>query len=460
MEEDDLEVDEDDEMEEERPRRSRRTRNKPEPEEPRGVGRRTSSRSNKFTSSMAEPGQSIRDILPDGVAEFESPRKRRRDTSVRDSLGAGSPHKSPARRHAQRRRSLKREESSDNEDEEEESSVASTTYSSVGDDEQAHYEEGDEEEPLKIQRILASRTETRKKWREICRPNQTSEIEYGSRWFQPGDDVDKPNDDEVFEERFLIRWADLSYLHCSWETQKDVLEQIEQSKSYFSTFFRKSHNGLLFSADERCDGDYFDPAFIEIDRILEIQLPENMSADGKLTVESEDQYTNASFGMIMDKDDPNFEEGTGRQFLIKWCNSPYSDATYEFERDLILNDIEYKGKVKEFLERSTKMPKRKKESWLRKGEEEFRRVYKVFGDRSDLDDSKREKTVEKYKRDLQEHVYKNGGQLRDYQAEGVAWMISNYVNKRSSILGDEMGLGACACLLLVVQRRFPLSVSY
>lgn len=40
---------------------------------------------------------------------------------------------------------------------------------------------------------------------------------------------------------------------------------------------------------------------------------------------------------------------------------------------------------------------------------------------------------------LAAHTYPNGGKLRDYQAEGVAWLMSNYVNKRSSILADEMG---------------------
>lgn len=40
---------------------------------------------------------------------------------------------------------------------------------------------------------------------------------------------------------------------------------------------------------------------------------------------------------------------------------------------------------------------------------------------------------------LEAHVFKNGGQLRDYQAEGVAWMMANYINQRPSILADEMG---------------------
>ena len=71
------------------------------------------------------------------------------------------------------------------------------------------------------------------------------------------------------------------------------------------------------------------------------------------------------------------------------------------------------------------------------GDLEFRRLYKeVFGDKSD---SKDEDGVEKYQQELQNFVFKNGGQLRDYQAEGVSWMLSNFINKRSGILADEMG---------------------
>lgn len=73
----------------------------------------------------------------------------------------------------------------------------------------------------------------------------------------------------------------------------------------------------------------------------------------------------------------------------------------------------------------------------KEGEAEFRRLYKeVFGDKSD---SKLENGVEEYQENLEQLIFKNGGQLRDYQAEGVSWMMANYVNKRSSILADEMG---------------------
>ena len=34
-----------------------------------------------------------------------------------------------------------------------------------------------------------------------------------------------------------------------------------------------------------------------------------------------------------------------------------------------------------------------------------------------------------------------GLELRDYQWEGVRWMLFNWSQKRNSILADEMGLG-------------------
>lgn len=65
----------------------------------------------------------------------------------------------------------------------------------------------------------------------------------------------------------------------------------------------------------------------------------------------------------------------------------------------------------------------------------------VFGDGSKMDEGKLSEAVTAYQKELAEFVYPNGGQLRDYQAEGVSWMIANYLNGRSCLLADEMGLG-------------------
>jgi SNF2 family DNA or RNA helicase len=71
------------------------------------------------------------------------------------------------------------------------------------------------------------------------------------------------------------------------------------------------------------------------------------------------------------------------------------------------------------------------------GDAEIHRLYEVvFGEQrnSELEDG-----AARYQASLLKSEYPNGGKLRDYQAEGVSWLISNYVNKRSSILADEMG---------------------
>jgi chromodomain-helicase-DNA-binding protein 7 len=49
--------------------------------------------------------------------------------------------------------------------------------------------------------------------------------------------------------------------------------------------------------------------------------------------------------------------------------------------------------------------------------------------------------IRAYQKELADRVFPNGGQLRDYQAEGVSWMVANYLNGRCSLLADEMGLG-------------------
>ena len=429
-EDDDVEMEGEESEEENGRKKRRRSRSKPATttkDRTTDGPRRTSSRATKFQRSMAEP---------DGVKEFlekipekkaskgnnSASRGNKKDGGSLANLHLSPEHKSPARRHARHRLSIR--SGVDSEDDESQPSDSETEHS------------GSDEEPLKIQRILACRTETLARWKEICSKIQTSEVDFGSRWFQP-ENLAKSEGNEKFEERFLVKWSDLSYLHCSWETEDDLLDQVDNGKSYIQTFFRKSHGGVLFSADERCDGDYYNPAFTEVERIMEVVLPEGSKVDGT-TADEEDGWTKDDFGMIHDKNDPNFEEGTGRQFLVKWAGIPYSDSTYEFERDLILNDIEYKEPLKSFLRWSKRRTKKEARSAARSSEEERRRMYKVFGSSSAIAEEDQEKAVEKFQKELQDQVYKNGGQVRDYQAEGISWMLSNYVNGRSSILADEV----------------------
>jgi len=441
---------------------------------------------------MQEPKDNLRDILPPATPEVgrkaraaaaaANKKRRSRDTSDDDSdvemadssseeeevvkkparsrassRGASSrgrisarappqsPFKSPAKRHSTRRRTVRTEvivEKSSEEESDLESEDESDDDES-DDDGESDAEDEEERDELKIQRVIASRTETRRKWREICSCMNTSEIENGSRWFQDWAATEGTDDDDnVFEERFLVKWSDLSYLHCSWEGQDDLVAQVDNAKNYLTTFFRKSVNGLLFDADERGDGEFFDPSYVQIERVLEIveedydDDDEDEDGTDKDGTEEENKANKLPHGIIMDKDHPNYESGTGRQFLIKWGNTPYCDSTYEFERDLILAEADYEEHVKAFETRSVKPTKKEMVKLFKHQEDQRRRLYKIFGEKGVK--GSQEDNIAEYQKKMEAHVFPNGGQVRDYQAEGISWMISNYINSRSSILADEV----------------------
>ena len=45
-------------------------------------------------------------------------------------------------------------------------------------------------------------------------------------------------------------------------------------------------------------------------------------------------------------------------------------------------------------------------------------------------------------------VYKGGNKLRDYQLNGLNWLLLSHHYKRSCILADEMGLGKTVQVIL------------
>lgn len=95
---------------------------------------------------------------------------------------------------------------------------------------EGEYEEDDEEDEsdsdgaddVPLPRILAVRELTAAEWREVCQNMNTKEITKGSLWVQS--DEDWESDSPELIEKFLCQWSNLSYLHCSWETEKDLVQ--------------------------------------------------------------------------------------------------------------------------------------------------------------------------------------------------------------------------------------------
>jgi hypothetical protein len=237
-------------------------------EEEEVVVSRKSSRSTAFRGEMKDPSNSIADLLKPLSAKKarRGARVKRSSIETTGDSDEGSDEemynspvkkksarrkgaaKSPAKRHSKRRMSKRLEnpeyaESSEDEDASEDEDT------SEGEDS----EEEDDNEDVKIKKIIACKSMTLGEWKEVCKKMNTTEVTNGSRWIQEENDADP----EKYEERFLIKWDNLSYLHCSWETERDMVQFCEGAKGRLSTFFRKAEGGLLYGQDERLDGVSF-----------------------------------------------------------------------------------------------------------------------------------------------------------------------------------------------------------
>ncbi|XP_029139800.1 chromodomain-helicase-DNA-binding protein 8 [Protobothrops mucrosquamatus] len=127
------------------------------------------------------------------------------------------------------------------------------------------------------------------------------------------------------------------------------------------------------------DEEPFNPDYVEVDRILD----ESHSID-------------------KDNGEPVI------YYLVKWCSLPYEDSTWELKEDVD------EGKVREFKRIQSRHPELKRVARPQAGS---------------------------WKKLELSHEYKNGNQLREYQLEGVNWLLFNWYNRQNCILADEMGLG-------------------
>uniref|UniRef100_A0A674HKH2 Chromodomain helicase DNA binding protein 8 n=1 Tax=Taeniopygia guttata TaxID=59729 RepID=A0A674HKH2_TAEGU len=127
------------------------------------------------------------------------------------------------------------------------------------------------------------------------------------------------------------------------------------------------------------DEEPFNPDYVEVDRILD----ESHSVD-------------------KDNGEPVV------YYLVKWCSLPYEDSTWELQEDVD------EAKIAEFKRIQARHPELKRQPRPQAA------AWKKL-------ESSRE--------------YKNHNRLREYQLEGVNWLLFNWYNRQNCILADEMGLG-------------------
>ncbi|XP_034021847.1 chromodomain-helicase-DNA-binding protein 6 [Thalassophryne amazonica] len=144
------------------------------------------------------------------------------------------------------------------------------------------------------------------------------------------------------------------------------------------------------------DEDLFNPDYVEVDRVLEVAITTDTETGEEVT-----------------------------HYLVKWCSLSYEEATWELQEDL---DPE---KIKEF-EEIQKLP-------------------------ADLRHMERP-PPEKWQKLELSRDYRNGNQLREYQLEGMNWLLFNWYNRKNCILADEMGLGKTIQSITFLYEIFSMGI--
>ncbi|XP_072544368.1 chromodomain-helicase-DNA-binding protein 8 [Salminus brasiliensis] len=174
------------------------------------------------------------------------------------------------------------------------------------------------------------------------------------------------------------------------------MEQLERDKRIHQKLKRFKTKQAQMRRIFQEDEEPFNPDYVEVDRILD----ESNSVD-------------------KDNGEPVV------YYLVKWCSLPYEDATWELKEDVD------EGKVEEFRKIQSRQPRLKRTP---------------------------RPPASSWKKLEQSREYRSGNTLREYQLEGVNWLLFNWYNRQNCILADEMGLGKTIQSIALLSEVFSAGV--
>ncbi|XP_076103177.1 chromodomain-helicase-DNA-binding protein 1-like isoform X1 [Mytilus galloprovincialis] len=212
----------------------------------------------------------------------------------------------------------------------------------------------------------------------------------------PNDGCD-PSINEV-EQQFLIKWKNWANIHNTWETYENLKEQkvngLKKLENYLKNLNEINEWKRLASPE---DVEYYE---------LQKEMMEDLY----------EQYINAE-RIITHSNQKMANENNGYpDYFVKWQGLPYSDCTWEDGELLarrfqsIIDEYHARNKSQKTPSKLTKCLK------YRPKYQPFKDQPSCIGGVDNLD-------------------------LRDYQLEGVNWLMHAWSKYNSSILADEMGLG-------------------
>lgn len=259
-----------------------------------------------------------------------------------------------------------------------------------------------------IERILAQRV-----GKKGCTGNQTTIYAIEENGCDPNADFDDATeaDSSCAEVQYLIKWKGWSYIHNTWESEATLRDMKAKGMKKLDNFIKKEQESACwrrYAGPE--DIDYFECQLeLQHDLLKSYNNVDRIIACGT-------------------KPDDGSEE-----YLCKWQSLPYAESTWE-DANLVLR--KWKRCVEQFTERENSKCTPSRHCRLIKYRPKFSRIKQ------------------------QPDFLVDGLTLRDYQMDGLNWLLHSWCKENSVILADEMGLGKTIQTICFLYALFKLHHLY
>uniref|UniRef100_A0A915PHJ3 Chromodomain-helicase-DNA-binding protein 1 n=1 Tax=Setaria digitata TaxID=48799 RepID=A0A915PHJ3_9BILA len=201
------------------------------------------------------------------------------------------------------------------------------------------------------------------------------------------------------ERQYLIKWLGWSHLHNTWESENSLKLCNAKGLKKIDNYMKRLRD--IEEWKLTADKEYIE--FFDCEQQMNDELNEQYKVIERVIA----HQISRSQG-----------ETEGTEYFVKWCGLPYSECTWE-EEHLIAR--QFQDKIDSYCDRRDNGKIPNKYCPVLKKRPKFEKLNNIphFLQR----------------KDEPEH------ELRDYQLEGVNWMLHAWTKENSCILADEMGLG-------------------